>query len=77
MFFGQKQILHFRFTVENIQQMKSHTKITVLPEQPIRWDEKVTKLPQFQAKLEFLLLKNSIIPNFSFTNYFAVNGYDF
>ena len=57
--------------------MKSHTKITVLPEQPIRWDEKVTKLPQFKAKLEFLLLKNSIIPNFSFTNYFAVNGYDF
>ena len=57
--------------------MKSYTKINVLPEQPIRWDEKVTKLPQFQAKLEFLLLKNSIIPNFSFTNYFAVNGYDF
>ena len=57
--------------------MKSYTKINVLPEQPIRWDEKVTKLHQFQANLEFLLLKNSIIPNFSFTNYFAVNGYDF
>ena len=73
----EKLIFNFRYTVENIQQLQSHTKITVSPEQPVRWDEKVTNFLQFQDKIEFLLLKNSIIPNFSFSKYLALNGYYF